>query len=79
MAGGAAAGAPLPNPLPASRGEGTGSEVGLRASREDEASSSLARRTSADSASCRVDSNDFDVDCMFRISRGAVPRLKKKT
>jgi hypothetical protein len=51
----------------------------LRASPDDDASSSPARRTSADSASWRVESNVFDVDCMFRISRGAVPRLKKKT
>jgi hypothetical protein len=46
---------------------------------DDDATSSPALRTSAASASCRVDSNVFDVDCMFRISRGAVPRLKKKT
>jgi hypothetical protein len=51
----------------------------LRASPDDEASSSLALRTSADRASCRVASNGFDVDCRFRISRGAVPRLKKNT
>jgi hypothetical protein len=46
---------------------------------DDDATSSPARRTSARSASCRFESNVFDVDCMFRISRGAVPRLKKNT
>jgi hypothetical protein len=46
---------------------------------EDASSSPVALRTSAASASCRVDSKVFEVDCMFRISRGAVPRLKKKT
>jgi hypothetical protein len=46
---------------------------------DDDATSSPARRTSALNASWRVESNVFDVDCMFRISRGAVPRLKKNT
>jgi hypothetical protein len=38
-----------------------------------------AARTSAVRASPRLASNVFDVDCMFKISRGAVPRLKKNT